>query len=147
MKTISRGKWVIDTQILVYLLDYNSEFHQTASDIFSLVDEGFVIPVIVHQNIIEAEKVFIRLYKQAIATVVHVINELVNDRSFTIIYPQETTLKRYHILMESKSRVQDIFDLYLAATMLDNGYNQIITANDKDFEGIEGIKIFNPWRK
>jgi predicted nucleic acid-binding protein len=38
-----------------------------------------------------------------------------------------------------------IFDLFLAATMLDNGVHTIYTENVRDFKGLKGIEVINPF--
>ena len=40
-----------------------------------------------------------------------------------------------------------MFDVFLSATMLDNGITHIITVNEKDFTGIKGISVYNPFKK
>jgi len=38
-----------------------------------------------------------------------------------------------------------IFDLFLAATMFDNGVRTIYTENEGDFKGLPGIEVINPF--
>jgi len=63
-----------------------------------------------------------------------------------LILPKETTTARMLNLLGSKNvRSGRIFDLFLAATMLDNGVRRIYTENVNDFEGISGIDTVNPF--
>ena len=49
-------------------------------------------------------------------------------------------------LLGSKSvRSGKIFDVFLAATMLDNRVRSIYTENIDDFEAIDGIEAINPF--
>lgn len=65
--------------------------------------------------------------------------------SLRIILPKETTLSRMLSMVGSRSvRGGRIFDLFLAATMLDNGVETIYTENVRDFEGLTGIEAVNP---
>jgi len=63
-----------------------------------------------------------------------------------LIFPKETTVTRMLNLLGSKSvRSGKIFDVFLAATMLDNGVRSIYTENIDDFEAIDGIEAINPF--
>ncbi len=63
-----------------------------------------------------------------------------------LILPKETTVTRMLNLLGSKSvRSGKIFDVFLAATMLDNGVRSIYTENIDDFEAIDGIEAVNPF--
>jgi predicted nucleic acid-binding protein len=63
-----------------------------------------------------------------------------------LILPKETTVSRMLDLLGSRPvRGGKIFDIFLAATMLDNGVRTIYTENVRDFEGIEGIEAINPF--
>ena len=37
-----------------------------------------------------------------------------------------------------------LFDLYLAATLMSSGIDLIYTYNERDFQGIEGLRIWRP---
>jgi predicted nucleic acid-binding protein len=63
-----------------------------------------------------------------------------------LIVPKEMTLTRMLNLLASRSvRGGRIFDVFLAATMLDNGVQRIYTENIDDFKGITGIDAVNPF--
>lgn len=63
-----------------------------------------------------------------------------------LILPKETTPTRMLNLLGSRSlRGGKIFDVFLAATMLDNGVEKIYTENVTDFEGIRGIEARDPF--
>ena len=58
----------------------------------------------------------------------------------------ETTVTRMLNLLGSRSvRSGKIFDVFLVATMLDNGVRRIYTENIDDFERIDGIEAINPF--
>ena len=42
-------------------------------------------------------------------------------------------------------RRQQYFDMQLAATMLEEGIETIVTENSKDFEAVDGIRAINPF--
>jgi uncharacterized protein len=63
-----------------------------------------------------------------------------------LILPKETTVTRMLNLLGSRSvKAGRIFDIFLAATMLDNGVQRIYTENVSDFQGIAGIDAINPF--
>ena len=63
-----------------------------------------------------------------------------------LIVPMETTVARMLNLLGSRSvKAGRIFDIFLAATMLDNGVQRIYTENLRDFQGIAGIEAINPF--
>ena len=65
-----------------------------------------------------------------------------------LILPKETTVTRMLHLLGAKSvRRGGIFDVFLAATMLDNGVRRIYTENVKDFNGVSGIDAINPFSR
>jgi predicted nucleic acid-binding protein len=63
-----------------------------------------------------------------------------------LILPKETTVTRMLNLLGSKSvRSGKILDVFLAATVLDNGVRSIYTENIDGFEAIDGIEAINPF--
>ena len=66
--------------------------------------------------------------------------------SLRLILPKETSTARMLDLLAHRSvRGGRIFDLFLAATMLDNGVHTIYTENVRDFKGLKGIEVINPF--
>lgn len=56
-------------------------------------------------------------------------------KTIQIIYPKATTLKRViQLVKKYKVKRQEIFDIQLVATMLDNGVKNIVTRNEKHFK-------------
>ena len=55
--------------------------------------------------------------------------------NFRKILPKENTVKRLHQLLERRTvKHQQVFDVFLVATMLDDEVRMIYTQNTKDFE-------------
>jgi len=64
-----------------------------------------------------------------------------------VILPRPTTVARMLDLAGSRlARGGNIFDVFLAATMLDNGVRAIYTENVRDFAGIADIEAVNPFQ-
>lgn len=145
MMNISAGRWVFDTNLLIYASDSTSPFHERTRELFSLIPEGTIIPVVAHQNIIEAEGVLMKVYKKTPSQAAKNLETILHDFEFANIIPLMTTLQQFHVLLQKQTLPVDYFDYYLAATMLDNGVNRILTANAKDFSKIPGIQAINPF--
>ena len=65
---------------------------------------------------------------------------------FRKILPKETTIRRMLRLTERyKVKQQDVFDAFLAATMLDNEVRIIYTHNTKDFEIYKELQVIDPF--
>jgi len=148
MKNISSTKCLFDTNILIYSLDIKSPFYDVSRKLIEEVILGRRIGVLAQQNLVECTNALMHdtnWEKESILSDVRTFGEASN---FSIIYPTHNTFNVFlSLCLELENRRKQFFDLYLAATMLDNDINQIITANDDDFAGIPGIKAINPWKK
>lgn len=143
MQIILEGKFLLDTNILVYAFDRSSPYYQKAKKLILKAVSGQFEINIAQQNLVEFCNVLSRNYHILPSTITKDVNNILHD--FQIINPLPSTLSLFLKLFQQNKPNAHIFDLYLIATMLDNGINQIITLNEKDFDGISGIKIFNPF--
>lgn len=135
---------LIDSNLVVYFFDRKSNFHsKTVSFLKKLKIEKNQL-FLAQQNILEIEKVLIKLYKLNSKEVVSDIENFIEAMKVSLISPLKSTYLIYHQYLEKNPKTKDIFDLYLAATMIDNEVATIYTNNDKDFQGIGGIKAINP---
>ena len=68
--------------------------------------------------------------------------------AFRRILPKETTVRRLTTLLARHTvSKQQVFDAFLAATMLDNGVRTIYTQNTKDFQPYPELRTVNPFAK
>lgn len=146
MMTTFSGKWVIDSNLLVYFLDQDSPFYSSTKDLFSYILSGKISATIAQQNILEAERVFVLAYKRDPSIVIRQLEDIIFNFRMDVISPLSDTYGHYHELLLSSGRPVDIFDYYLAATMLDNRVNRILTVNTKDFSKIKEIETVNPFK-
>lgn len=102
--------------------------------------------IVAQQNILEAESVFLRHYRQKPKRIITALENLIQGFKMRVITPLPTTYLRCHSLIKKVKKSFDLFDFFLAATMLDNGFHQLITANDKDFAVIREITVYNPFK-
>lgn len=145
MMNILSGKWAFDSHLFVYSQDEKSKYYKPARELFSKVLIGEIQAVMAQQNIVETERVLIQVYKRKSEDVVKFLEKIIAEFSIQIVTPLPTTYVRFHHFLKDFGGRVDFFDYYLAATMLDNNISQILTANDKDFTKIPGIKAVNPF--
>lgn len=137
MKLISGVRYLVDTNILVYSVNKGSPHYSSAR---KLLEEGFkqgVSLVVAHQNLIEFVAVLTRGYSIKLKDALSDAESFASR--FEVIAPLPATFERYQQLAQKAKATLYPFDLYLAATMLDNDMERIITADAKDFQGI-GLK-------
>jgi len=135
---------IIDSNILVYSIDKNSEKHRKAQ---KFLKENLGNLEISHQNIFETLRVIThpRLpipmnLDNAIKAVEHILEVC------TIVSPNWRTPRLAMELIKKYKLSSDmVFDAYLIATALGNGINTIATDNTKDFKKIIEVKIINPF--
>ena len=141
MKDISKIKLAVDTNIWIYLLDKKSPFHNQARKAFAKAEkEGWGI-VVAQQNLMELIEVLLGWYgfspKEAVKKA-----RLIANRNITVIQPLPQTLQTYFNLAKDCLKKNNNFDLYLAATLLDNGIINLVTNDKKDFRGIKNLCVF-----
>lgn len=148
MPNTSSIKYLIDTNILVYSLDKKSPFYERASRILIECIKGERLGVIAQQNIVECTNVLFKESKKQRTEILLDLYTIATNFNLEVINPFETTLFTFLKLLEGlKKRRRELFDVFLAATMFDNGIATIITINEKDFEDIKGIFVYNPWKE
>ncbi|MBI2885195.1 MAG: PIN domain-containing protein [Candidatus Omnitrophica bacterium] len=65
---------------------------------------------------------------------------------FKKVLPKETTIMRMlHLMTKITTSRVDVFDIFLAATMLDNDVRTIYTQNVKDFVVFKELEVINPF--
>jgi predicted nucleic acid-binding protein len=146
MEIISDTKYLVDTNIFIYGYDAKSPYHKETRSLLQNLVVQDIDTYVTLQNIVEFCNVLIKAYKLPSSLIVGYAQEILLD--FKIIIPKVTTINLLLNLLQKTTKGKlYAFDLFLAATMLDNGITHIITANEKDFADIQGISVYNPWRK
>lgn len=139
-----KGTWLLDTNILVAFFDVTSTHHAAAVSLVSQTDRGSLRAMIAAQNVLELSSVLITGYKVKKSEVAADIQTLISHPNITIIYPNATAVNRYLQFLKDVPSVHTT-DLLLAATMIAHGTSSIIT-NDRDFEKIPELTVYNPFR-
>lgn len=145
MKTILDGKWGFDSNLIIYSIDKLSRFHKKSLQFMDSIVRQETQLCVTQQNIIEAERVFVVAYKYEARKVSRLIMDFIYEFNIEIIIPRPTTIYTFHTLLAEKSK-QDIIDIYLAATYIDNDIRSLFTNNEKDFMHIPDFKIMNPFK-
>ena len=135
-----KTKLAFDTNIWIYLLDRKSSFHNLARKAFAKVEkEGWEI-IIAQQNLLELIEVLIAWYgylpKAAIREA-----QMIIGHNVRIVQPLPQTLNTYFTLAALSLKKNNNFDLYLAATLLDNGIKNLVTNDKSGFKGLKGIEV------
>lgn len=139
---------LIDTNILVYANNKDSQFHAVCKSIAANAVNGQIEAVVAVQNLVELYAVITdkRRVEHPLSPIK--AKELIGfykKSNIRIIAPTPQTIDTITGLIEKHSpKSQSIFDYLLAATMMDNGVYTIHTANSNHFEHFESITVINP---
>jgi predicted nucleic acid-binding protein len=134
--------YTLDSNILVYAADEDSEFHERAKHIRDQAAEDahacLCFPVLLE---FFAQATYPRLGKAlAPQEAWREVESYV--KTFRILFPKRSTLQHLGRLVKSYNvSRQDIFDALIVALMKGNGVNGIYTANEKDFRKFKGIQV------
>lgn len=135
---------IIDTNILIYFINLDSDKHKQAR---KFLNDNVGKLVITHQNVLEAIRVLTHKNFSRSMSLKEALNSvLLIARSCSIISPN---LNTYYLVIELIKKYKlsgnRIFDAYLAATALSNGISTIATDNTRDCKKFKEIKLFNPF--
>lgn len=134
----------IDTNVLIYALDRESDFHQSALRTLVVFGESKT-GVVCWQNLTEfyaivtdKKRIKTPLPPQ---TAVRELHTLLNTFSLEIVGPNLLTKKLWFDLLKTRNiKGQMVHDIFLAATLLSNGVKILVTENTSDFKGVEGLR-------
>jgi predicted nucleic acid-binding protein len=124
-------KYLIDTNILIYALKGAFVGNQTLVEIFN---ESLNISIISEIELLGFSEIPQSELKAA--------NNLLK---YANIHNLSTTIKDKSIEIRQKKKLK-LGDLIIAATAITHDYT-LVTRNTKDFNKVEGLKIYNPFEK
>lgn len=140
---------LLDTNILVHAAASKSPHHRRATEIRDQAASGEIEACVAAQVLNEFYAVVTDSRRFAPPlTPARARRELQSYLSSRIgvVLPKDTTLPlMLKLAVIRPVRRGRIFDLFLAATMLDNGVRTIYTENTRDFQGISGVDAINPF--
>ena len=148
---MSKSLALLDSNILVFASVSEHPYHDVAFDLVKSGVQGVKPYALAEQNLLEWYSV-ITSSKQRFEPLTpndaqKVLSGYQSSR-LTIVRPNQAT---FVILQEILNQTppangKDIYDRYLAATVLSNGIDTILTDNVKDFTNIPGLTAINPFR-
>ncbi len=131
---------LVDSNILIYCYAEDSLKKEVA---VKLIQDCFREKIRLHislQNIGEFCSVATKRYNLDVTTVNRIVQAVLSSKGFIKLHYKETTFQQALFLAE-KTKMK-FWDALIAATMLENGINEIYTEDDA-FKRVEGIKAVN----
>lgn len=140
-----KDKIFFDTNIICYAFDLNESFKRGICEkLIKKVLNGEIIGVVSNQVLGEifnaaTEKLGVSPDKAKILVQTITTSEKWEKVNYT-----------YETINRAAGRFEQLgipfWDLVIAETLKENGLNEIITENERDFRRVPGIKINNPFR-
>lgn len=129
---------LIDTNVLIYALNKDSDYYNSSISIFSNPDYNLFIT---SKNISEFFAVTSKL-KIPFRTSLNFYEDL---KIYTeILFPTEKSLLLFEKLIQQyQPKGNQVFDVEIVSIMLDNDINLIATFNKKDFVNITEVQILH----
>lgn len=139
---------LIDTNILVYANNKDSEFHSICKSIVEKAVKHETESVIAIQNLTELYAIITdkrRVEHPMSPAKAKELLKFYRRSNIRIIAPTPKTIDTVIGLIEKHNpKSQSIFDYLLIAAMMDNGVFSIYTANSEHFKHFDSITVINP---
>ena len=137
----SNKKWALDTNILVYLLNKKSYFYDQAKLAVLETEKQNIQLVVCQQNLVELVKVLTDYYQYKLIQAIRLVNKLL-ETNIQVVAPLASTINTYlELCRKAGGKAKRHFDLYLAATLIDNKIETLITNDESGFKGITKLKV------
>lgn len=139
--------WLVDTNVLIYSYDKEHDLHVHSYQFMERAFAGNVTGAIAQQNVLEFLAVVTNPKRVEYPLSLEEALQKVTlyAASFPVICPSAKTLFTFAGLVSKYPAMSDrVFDLYLAATALDNGIARICTWNVKHFRKIVEVAVGTP---
>jgi predicted nucleic acid-binding protein len=130
---------LVDTNILVYLIDEESAFFERARQV---VEKGEYQLVTTSKNLIEFLAVTTKFsgYNLSTGTALQIVGEFIDN--FEIIYPSQESLAIFFDLMTRyQPKGLRVHDIEIISIGLANGLFDVATFNAKDFKSVQEISV------
>jgi predicted nucleic acid-binding protein len=143
--------FAIDTNLLVYAHNKDSEFNEKASAFLEKVmnerdEEGNLSVCLSAQVLMEFVNVITRQNLEnplSLSEAVSLVRDYL-ETDIGIINQRETQIQSFLNLLDSVTTRKKIFDVALVATLKDNGISGLYTVNVADFEEFDFLGVINP---
>ncbi|RLC34775.1 hypothetical protein DRH14_02200 [Candidatus Shapirobacteria bacterium] len=142
MKNILRKKLAFDTNILVYFIDKDSLYNNSAVSVFRKIEEKDWEVVLTQQNVTELLNVLLKYYgftrKKALTTVSEFLM-----RSSGVVCSLPETLSHFLSLYKKFGKKNNIYDVYMLTVLVDNKVDVLVAENKKDFPKGAGVEVLS----
>ncbi len=147
---MNKHRIFFDTNVLVYAHDRSATYHIDAAELLKMAVENKIQGVLAEQNIIELYRILTNptAMKGRPLTPVQA-NNLIKDTylrgTFEIVYPVSLTIDRVlQLAVTNNVTSAKIFDIRLAALILESNIDYFATYNIIHFQGIPDINPLTP---
>jgi len=141
--------YLIDTNILIYAYNTDSELHEPALNLMQEAINGEMDAYIADKTLYEFYAIVTdnkRVENPVEPSEAIEVIEFIRNSKIEVILPTIKTISILTQLLEKYNiRKQKIFDAVLAAIGIENNIKIILTRNDKDFDFYEEIAAINPF--
>lgn len=133
------NKVLVDTNVLVYSVDEDSQFHLKSQYLISSTDFNLYTT---SKNLSEFLVVLTRGIEITV-TVEEALESLEDLMSYlTILYPSKDSFSRFkELLSKYKPKGLKIHDFEIISIGLENGVSKVATINVEDFKGVKEIEL------
>ena len=141
--------YLIDTNIIIYAYNQDSELHKQALSILHDAVNNEMSAFIADKSLYEFYAIITdqkRVEKPVTTTEAIEVMNFIKSSNIKIILLTLNSIDILTGLLEYYNiKKQRIFDIVLAAMAIDNNIETILTRNDKDFAMIKEINAINPF--
>ncbi|MFB2972566.1 type II toxin-antitoxin system VapC family toxin [Aerosakkonema sp. BLCC-F183] len=147
---MSQIKIFFDTNVLVYAHDESASYHTESAELLQMAFEGKFQGIIAEQNIIETYRILTNTAAmKGNALTASQARDLIAGTylggAFEILYPNRSSVDRVlQLAVNGNFILARIFDIRLAALILDAGVDFFATYNISHFLGIAGLNPMTP---
>lgn len=97
--------------------------------------------VVCQQNLVELVKILTDYYQYKLIQAARQVKKLL-ETNIQVVTPLSSTINTYlELCKKADGKAKRHFDLYLAATLIDNKIEVLITNDKTGFSGISGLKV------
>ena len=143
-----RKGFLIDTNVLVYAINKDSQFHIESKNLFEFAMNTNVNAYLSTNNLLEFLAIVTdrkRIENPLSVGQAEAVIEIILNSNINIINPDKSSIiKAIEISKELEIKGQKIFDLILVGMMEVNDISTIVTYNTKDFTKIKEIDVIKP---
>lgn len=136
---------LIDTNVIVYALNTESQFHKQSKKVLDDALNGKIQASICDKSLFELYAIITdgkRVeHPITINEAIDIIKILINSEIHILLSDETSVTKTFELAKKYKIIKQNIFDYVLVGMMLSNGINQLYTYNHKDFSKIKEITL------